>query len=129
MSKPAFVPTEKQREQVETLAGLLVSQETIARFLEIDGKTLRKYFRAELDYGRERVVGKLKTVLFHAASRDGSIRAASYLLDRMNVWPQPENAPDAHKLQIVVRGGIGSVQHEIEGQADDATGAPDAPIG
>jgi hypothetical protein len=58
MPAPPFVPTEKQREQVEALAGLLVPQQTIGRFLEIDAKTLRKYFRAELDHGHQKVVSR-----------------------------------------------------------------------
>jgi hypothetical protein len=109
VTKPRFVPTEKQREQVETLAGLMVPQETIARFLEIDSKTLRKYFRNELDNAREKIIGRLKGVLYQTAMQDGSIRAASYLLDRMGAWPVPENAAGAPQQVIVrVHGGTAS---------------------
>ena len=117
MRKPPFVSTQKQRDQVETLTGLLIPQETVARFLEIDVKTLRRYFRNELDHGRERVIAKLKGVLFEAASRQGSIRASTYLLDRMGIWPAPENAAAApQQVQVIVRGGLAAIEEP------DATG-------
>lgn len=81
----------------------------------------------------------MKGVLLQSALQDGSLKAAQYLLDRMNAWPQPENAAAAQQLQIVVRGGIAAVQPKIDGQAvadapesGDATDAPeagDAPVG
>lgn len=114
MSRQPFVPTPKQRDQVEALTGLLVPQETVARFLEIDVKTLRKHFRSELDHGREKVAAKLKGVLFHAAAREGSVRAATYLCDRMGLWPVPETAAaEPQQLRVVVTGGLRAVEEEI----------------
>jgi hypothetical protein len=104
--RPPFEPTAKHREQVEALTGLMVPQASVARFLDIDVKTLKRYFRDELDHGREHTVGKLKAIIY-AAARQGSIRAATYLLDRMGVWPEPENGAAApHELKIHVIGGL-----------------------
>jgi hypothetical protein len=57
-------------------------------------------------HGREHTLGKLKAIIY-AAARQGSIRAATYLLDRMRVWPEPENGAAApHELKIHVIGGL-----------------------
>ena len=94
------------RENVEVLVGLMVPEATVARTMGIDVKTLKKHFREELDHGHERTVSKLKSII-HAKAREGSIRAATYLLDRMGVWPDPENGAAApHELKIHVIGGL-----------------------
>ena len=51
MGRPAFVPSAEQRKQVETMAGYGIPEEDIGLVLDIDPKTLRKHFRAELDTG------------------------------------------------------------------------------
>lgn len=126
MSRQPFEPTNKQREHVETLTGLMVPQETVARIIGIDTKTLRKYFRTELDNGAENTIASLKSVIYSAAEK-GSLRAASYLLDRMGVWPTPENAGTAqqHELKINVVGGLAAVQqeHKPNGHATPSNGA------
>ncbi|WP_298800139.1 hypothetical protein [uncultured Devosia sp.] len=51
--RPRFEPTDKQRGIVEALAALGMNQTVIAGYpdIQIDEKTLREYFRTELDYG------------------------------------------------------------------------------
>ena len=52
MPRPKLVPTEEQRKKVKTLAGIDLPQSAIARLVDIRSpKTLRKYFRKELDRG------------------------------------------------------------------------------
>ena len=48
----AHKPTEETRALVERSAGLGVTQESIAEYLNIDEKTLRKYYSKELSRGR-----------------------------------------------------------------------------
>ena len=121
MTRPSFQPSAKDRQQVEALTGLLVPQETIARFLDIDGKTLRKHFRAELDHGQEQTGAKLKAILY-AAARQGSIRAATYLCDRMGLWPQPDVPAGQQTVQVIVRGGTAGLAPHLDvmpGAGDD----------
>jgi hypothetical protein len=129
MSRPRFEPTAHQRQQVETLTGLMINQETIARNLQIDLKTLRKYFRVELDHGRENTVKTLKSVIFNAAN-NGSIRAASYLLDRMGIWSTPENdavlRDGRNGTTIIIRGGLAAVQQEPKPNGHDVVTEPEA---
>lgn len=51
--RPAFEPTDKQRGIVEALTAAGFNQTVIAGYpgLKIDEKTLREYFRDELDFG------------------------------------------------------------------------------
>ena len=51
MPRPKFNATAEQRKVVEGMSGVGVPEEGIAKTLGIDAKTLRKYFRCELDLG------------------------------------------------------------------------------
>jgi len=116
--RPPYSPTANDREMVERLAGLLVAQVTIANdFLKIDEKTLVKHFRSELDNGKARVIGKLKSTVYIAAIQKGSLRAACYLLDRLGVWPQPTESNGLPK--IVVYGGTHAIPSLTHGDTED----------
>ena len=54
MTMPEFQPTDEERNQVSHLSGLGLNQGHIAALIRggIDEKTLRKYFRHELDSGK-----------------------------------------------------------------------------
>jgi hypothetical protein len=50
MPRPKLKPTEEQRKQVKAMIAVGIKQEDVARMLGIkSAKTLRKYFRKELD--------------------------------------------------------------------------------
>src|SRR4051812_134730 len=51
MGRPSHEPEAGHRKQVEALAGFGVPETDIARVIGIDPKTLRKYYRDELDCG------------------------------------------------------------------------------
>lgn len=61
--KPAHEPTEQIRKQVEAMSSYGIPQEDIAKVIEVDPKTLRKYYRYELDCAEVKanamVAGKL----------------------------------------------------------------------
>src|SRR5215472_11022650 len=48
-------PTDRDRREVETMAGYGITHEDIARLLEVDAETLKKHCRRELDTGATRV--------------------------------------------------------------------------
>jgi len=60
MSRRAHQPDTSQRRQVETLAAYGIPETDISRVVNIDPKTLRKYYRAELDFGRPRPMRRLR---------------------------------------------------------------------
>jgi hypothetical protein len=88
----AFVPTADERTMVERLAGLLVTEEEIARDRikpPISRPTLRKHFSEELKRGRQRTLVRLKATALRSAGA-GSVRARIYLLERFfHDWLPP----------------------------------------
>jgi hypothetical protein len=82
--RPPFQPTPEMRNLVLGLTGLLVPQDTIARLVAggISVNTLKRYFSTELEIGRDHYVTTLKNRM-EVASRAGSVRATSWLLERL----------------------------------------------
>lgn len=50
--RPPYQPTEKDRRTVEGMTAMGATSDEVAQVLDIDPKTMRKYFRRELDTGR-----------------------------------------------------------------------------
>jgi len=74
---PPFRPTAEQRQQVELMAGLGMTQEEVAVVIlnprtgkGISDKTLREHFRQELATGRSKVKAKVAASLFKKATDD-----------------------------------------------------------
>ena len=73
MGRPSFEPTDEQRELVEQLAAFGIPQPDIANFVKgkngkpITERTLRKYFRSELDGGSVKANVKVAKGLFKNA--------------------------------------------------------------
>ena len=66
MSKP-HEPTEEVREMVKNMSGIGLPQGTIGSMLGIDEKTLRKYYRHELDHGASMANAQIGGALFKKA--------------------------------------------------------------
>ena len=65
--RPSHEPSKASRDLVTLHKAIGTPQETIALLLEIDAKTLRKHYRAELDTGKARMIGAVGGKLFKAA--------------------------------------------------------------
>ena len=67
--RPAFVPTDDERTQVEALSGYGVPQEQIAILIRggIHADTLRTHFAAELVSGKAKANGQIGKTLFQKA--------------------------------------------------------------
>ena len=57
------VPTDEFRKLVESTSGLGLPHEQIAILVGIDDKTLRKYYRAELDTGKAKANSQIAKTL------------------------------------------------------------------
>ena len=74
MARPKFTPTAEQRDLVEQLAAFGIPQEDIVQFVKkkdgtpVTEKTLRQYFRAELDSGGVKANVKVAKGLFKNAT-------------------------------------------------------------
>jgi hypothetical protein len=63
----AHEPTPETRRLVESSSGLGLPHEQIGTLVGIDDKTLRKYYRHELDVGKARANGHIAKTLFSKA--------------------------------------------------------------
>ena len=64
----AHKPTDESRRMVESTSGLGLPHEQIAILVGIDDKTLRKYYRTELDLGKAKANGQIAKTLFTKAT-------------------------------------------------------------
>jgi hypothetical protein len=90
MGRSAHVPDEADRRQVEALAGYGVPEPAISAMLGIDPKTLRKYYRFELDHGHTKANAKVAENLYRKATGDGreSVTAAIFWLKTRAGWKE-----------------------------------------
>jgi len=63
----AHKPTNESRKTVESTSGLGLPHEQIALLIGIDDKTLRKYYREELDLGKAKANGQIAKTLYSKA--------------------------------------------------------------
>src|SRR5262245_40937018 len=88
--RPAHAPAEKDRKTVESLAGFGISEEKIARLIGVDAKTLRKYYRNELDLGSDKANSTLAQKLYRIAtgSSPQAVNAAKFWLACRAGWKE-----------------------------------------
>jgi hypothetical protein len=85
MARELFTPTDEQRGMVKAFAAYGVQQDEIAKYLEIDPKTLRKHFRRELDTGSIEATSKVAQSLYKAAM-GGNVGAAIFWMKARGGW-------------------------------------------
>lgn len=109
MSREMFNPTDKQRGIVKAFAAYGVQQDEIAKYLEIDPKTLRKHFRRELDTGSTEATSKVAQSLFSAAT-SGNVAAAIFWMKARAGWREKQvvehTGQDGGAVMIQVVTGI-----------------------
>jgi len=111
MGRPAHQPDEMLRRQVEALAGYGVPEADIAGLVGIDAKTLRKYYRHELDFGHTKANAKVAENLFRKATGDGreSVTAAIFWMKARARWREIS----LHEHEIVATGPITEIRRTI----------------
>lgn len=85
-----YAPTEDQRRTVRAMAGFGVPQPDIATFLRIDPKTLRKYYRDELDQGVTEANAKVAQSLFNMATKQNNVAAAIFWMKARAGWSEKQ---------------------------------------
>ena len=97
MPRPKLKPSEEERKLVKHLAAFGVQQEQIAHKIGVRSpKTLRKYFREELDLGQVDANATVAAALFKKA-KDGNTDAQKFWLMNRAGWGHctgtSQNAP------------------------------------
>ena len=90
------VPTEATRQTVQLHTMVGTTQADIARVLDIDEKTLRKYYRDELDLAKAKSNATIGGALFNKA-KNGDTAAMIFWMKTQAGWretKEPDEAPD-----------------------------------
>jgi hypothetical protein len=85
MGRGAHRPDPSQRRQVEALAAYGIPEPDIGRVVGIDPKTLRKYYREELDLGETKANAQVAGFLFNSA-KNGNVTAQIFWLKTRAKW-------------------------------------------
>lgn len=85
MGRRAHRPDPSQRRQVEALAAYGIPAADISGVVGIDPKTLRKYYREELDFGETKANAQVAGFLFSAA-KNGNVTAQIFWLKTRAKW-------------------------------------------
>jgi transposase-like protein len=100
MPRPKLNPTEEQRRMVKTVTAMGAKQEEVATRIGVRSpKTLRKYFRDELDQGASEANVIVAQALYKEA-KAGNVKAAMFWLACRAGWRgrpdfDPSGAPPA----------------------------------
>lgn len=108
--RPAFVPTDDERRQVEALSGYGVPQDQIAILVRggIHLDTLREHFSTELLTGKAKANGQIGKTLFQKAIAGDTAAAIWWSKSQMR-WA------DTHKHELTgANGGPLKVEAELE---------------
>lgn len=80
------VPTEVTRAEVKALASFGNTQEQISTYLEIDNKTLLKYYRRELDIATMSANAQVAKRLYNKAVQQDDLSAQIFWLKTRARW-------------------------------------------
>lgn len=87
--RPPHEPTKQTRELVSLHATMGTPQEVISDLLEIDPKTLRKYYRAELDQSVAKANATIGGALFNKA-KSGDTTAMIFWMKTRAGWHEKQ---------------------------------------
>lgn len=88
-TKPPHTVTESRRKLVELHATIGTTQETIADLLGIDAKTLRKYYREELDQSAAKALAAVGGALYNKAIK-GDTAAMIFWMKTRGGWRETQ---------------------------------------
>ena len=87
--RPVFIPTEDQKFLVTMMSSTGVPHERQAKALGVNSKTLRKYFKEELQLGRNRAHAEIAGALYKRAL-DGNVPAQIFYLKTQAGWREAQ---------------------------------------
>ena len=87
--RPSFILTEDQKFLVTMMSSTGVPHERQAKALGVNSKTLRKYFKEELQVGRDRAHAEIAGALYKRAL-DGNVPAQIFYLKTQAGWREAQ---------------------------------------
>ena len=108
MGRPSHKPDPILTRQVEAMAGYGVPEADIAGVIGIDPKTLRKYYRHQLDHGHVKANVKVAENLYRKATGEGreAVVAAIFWLKTRAGWKETSRhevgGPDGSEIKWTI---------------------------
>ena len=112
-----FIPTDDQRKLVKAMSGYGIPEDDISKVItnlqtgkHVDSKTLRKYFRDELDTGTVVANSKVAESLYNHATKgtgQGAVTAAIFWLKTRARWKETD------RLEVTGKDGGPIQKHSI----------------
>ena len=87
--RPVFIPTEDQKFLVTMMSSTGIPHERQAKAIGVNSKTLRKYFKKELQVGRNRAHAEIAGALYKRAI-DGNVPAQIFYLKTQAGWREAQ---------------------------------------
>jgi len=125
MGRRAHRPDPSQRRQVEALAAYGIPEADISGVVGIDPKTLRKYYRDELNLGETKANAQVAGFLFNAA-KTGNVTAQIFWLKTRAKWR--ETPMELKHSGSIARKDLSEISDEELMSMIDTLGAGLAPM-
>ena len=125
MARRAHRPDPSQRRQVEALAAYGIPEADISGVVGIDPKTLRKYYRDELNLGETKANAQVAGFLFNAA-KNGNVTAQIFWLKTRAKWR--ETPMELKHSGSIARKDLSEISDEELMSMIDTLGAGLAPM-
>jgi len=103
-TKPPHAPTDAQRQTVQLHTTVGTTQDVISQILGIDLKTLRKYYREELDISKAKANATIGGALFNKA-KNGDTTAMIFWMKTQAKWRETTDVnltSDDKPIRIVI---------------------------
>ena len=94
--RPTHSPTPETRQLVQLHATVGTPQEQVAKILGLDSKTLRKWYRAELDLSMSKANATVGGALFNKA-KGGDTAAMIFWMKTRAGWREKDHGEDLDK--------------------------------
>jgi hypothetical protein len=109
--RPRHTPTEASKKQVMSCSGMGVTQASIAQIMDVDEKTLKKYYRKELETGREVANMQVAQAVFKRATSDKYTPEGMFWLKSRAGWedtPRPSEEQQYTRIEVSFASGAPS---------------------
>ncbi len=90
MSRKPYTPTDEQCRTVRAMVGFGVPQDDIALVVRCTSRTLRKWFRHELDVATVEANARVAQCLFQQATTPGNVAASIFSLNARAGWREKQ---------------------------------------
>ena len=117
-TKPPHAPTDATRQTVQLHTMVGTTQADIARVLDIDEKTLRKYYRNELDLAKAKANATIGGALFNRA-KSGDTSAMIFWMKTQAGWREKTDINHTSEdASMSPKAGIDTSKLSIEALAE-----------